>query len=298
MRLPVRKVVGPILAVAGALALGVCGGGGSSTGPSQPPVVTPTATPTPAATAEPPVSKSCTKLSAGNPNAPCQRESSDFQDAVDDAIRTLQGEQPQIFEGDQVLSVGAYYVGLIKVLDRKGLCADTDGEELGVANTNGFNDQFDVLSAKSQVRWGPASYRTTCYPSTVPLDRGALPPAPSGCTLPSSREVACGREPSSQFYGDVEAAITQILATKPELFDFSQTAPATDYPLVKDIDAYHTGVADIMKTKGYCAKADGEEIAVKRGTNARSEQYDVDLQGKYIRRGGGIYRVSCYPAAF
>jgi len=53
-----------------------------------------------------------------------------------------------------------------------------------------------------------------------------------------------------------------------------------------------------MTTKGYCAKADGEEIALKKGTNARSEQYDVDLQGKYIRRGAGIYRASCYPAAF
>jgi hypothetical protein len=110
--------------------------------------------------------------------------------------------------------------------------------------------------------------------------------------------VACGREPYGQFYEDVEAAITQILSTRPELFDFGQWAPGTDFPLVKDIDAYHKGVADIMTTKGYCAKADGEEIALKKGTNARSEQYDVDLQGKYIRRGAGIYRASCYPAAF
>jgi hypothetical protein len=57
-------------------------------------------------------------------------------------------------------------------------------------------------------------------------------------------------------------------------------------------------MVDIMTTKGYCAKHDGEELALKKGTNANSEQYDVDLSGKYIRRGPGIYRVSCYPAAF
>lgn len=297
MRPSMCRAVGVMLVAMGALSLGVCGGGGS-TGPTQPPVVTPAATPTPAPTPDPPVSQSCAKLSAGNPNAPCQRESSDFQNQVDEAIRTLQGEQPEIFDGDQVKSVGAYYVGLIKILDRKGLCADADGEELGVASTSGWNEQFDVLSSKNGVRWGPVSYRATCYPSTVPIARGALPAQQSGCSLPSSQEVACGREPYGQFYEDVEAAITQILSTRPELFDFGQWAPGTDFPLVKDIDAYHKGVADIMTTKGYCAKADGEEIALKKGTNARSEQYDVDLQGKYIRRGAGIYRASCYPAAF
>ena len=298
MNLTVRGSLGLVLAGAGVIALSVCGGGGDSGGPTQPPVVTPTVAPTAAPTVEPPISQSCAKMTAGNPNAPCRFETSGFQDTVDEAIRTLQAEQPQLFDGDTVKSVGAYYVGLIKVLDRKGLCADTDGEELGVTNTNGYNDQFDVLTAKNQVRFGPVSYRATCYPSTVPVPRGALPPSSAGCSLPGSREIVCGREEAGQFYGDVEAAITQILKEKPELFDFNQTSPGTDYPLVRNLDAYHNGVAAILSSKGYCSRADGEEIALKKGSNARSEQYDVDIAGKYVRRGGGIYRVSCYPSAF
>ena len=71
----------------------------------------------------------------GNVTASCKTDTPDFQADVDEAIRTLQREQPQLFQADQVLSTGAFYVGLIKILDRKGLCAATEGEELGVATT-------------------------------------------------------------------------------------------------------------------------------------------------------------------
>ena len=32
-----------------------------------------------------------------------------------------------------------------------------------------------------------------------------------------------------------------------------------------------------MTAKGYCAKHDGEELALKKGSNTFSEQYDVDI---------------------
>jgi hypothetical protein len=290
--------VGLVVVATGALALGHCGGGGSAdgpTGPPVPPVTTPTPTPTP--TSDPPISQSCAKLPAGNPNAPCHPDTSEYQTIVDRAIRTLQGEQPAIFDGDQVLSIGAYYVGLIKVLDREGLCAGTDGEELGVTDRASSNEQFDVLSAQNRSRFGPMSYRATCSPATVPIAHGALPPAVAGCPLPSSREIACGREPQGQYIGDVEAAVAQIQKDKPELFDFNELALGM-WPAVRNFEAYHQGVVDILVKKGYCARHDGEEIAVKRGSNTSSEQYDVNYQDKYIRTGGGIYRASCYPAGF
>ena len=53
-----------------------------------------------------------------------------------------------------------------------------------------------------------------------------------------------------------------------------------------------------MTARGYCAIHDGEELAIKKGSNTFSEQYDVDIAEKYVRRGPGTYRVSCYPAAF
>jgi len=293
------RAVGLVLMATCALALGHCGGGGSGegpTGPPIPPVTTPTPTPTP--TSDPPISQSCAKLPAGNPNAACKQEASEYQEIVDRAIRTLQAEQSSIFDGDQVLSIGAYYVGLIKVLDREGLCAATDGEELGVTDRASSNEQFDVLSAQSRVRIGPVTYRGTCTPSAVPIPQGALPPAIAGCPLPSSREIACGREPEGRYLGHVEAAVAQIQKDKPELFDFNDTAQGTSWPAVKNLDAYFAGVIEILTKQGYCARHDGEEIAIKQGSNTFSEQYDIDFAHKYIRTGNGIYRASCYPAAF
>ena len=294
------RSVGLVLVATCALALGHCGGGGSGAGPTGPPTPPPVTTPTPAPTptSDPPISQSCAKLPAGNPNAPCHPDASEYQEIVDRAIRTLQGEQPAIFDGDQVLSIGAYYVGLIKVLDRQGLCADTEGEELGVTDRASSNEQFDVLSAQSRVRFGPVSYRATCTPSAVPIPRGALPPAQAGCALPSSREISCGREPEGRYLGHVEAAVAQIQIDKPELFDFNDKSQGTGWPAVKNLEAYQQGVVDILVKKGYCAKHDGEEIAIKTGSNSFSEQYDINYQDKYIRTGGGIYRASCYPAAF
>jgi hypothetical protein len=298
MRLSASSFVGLTLVALGALALNVCGGGGGSPGTPTQPTAPPVATPTPAPTPDPPLSASCAKLPPGSATASCKPEEPAFQSEVDAAIRTLQQEQPQMFDGNQVLSAGAFYVGLIKVLDRQGLCAATEGEELGVASSAAYNEQYDVLSAKGGVRFGPASYRTTCAPSAVPIPSPGLPPQQAGCPLAPSREIACGPEPQGQYYLDVEAAISQILKEKPELFDFTETSPGTDFVRIVDFDGYNKGMVDIMTTKGYCAKHDGEELALKRGSNVSSEQYDVDVAGKYIRRGPGIYRVSCYPAAF
>ena len=288
-----------MLVVAASLGVVFCGGGGGAGNPPTQPSV-PTTTPTPVATAtpEPPISASCAKLPAGKAEPDCRSDSPDFQEQVDAAIRTLQAEQPQIFNGTVVLSVGAYYVGLIKVLDREGLCADTNGEELGVARSAGYNEQYDVLTARSEARFGPSSYRTTCSPSGVPLAKAGMLPPPAGCSLPSSREVACGREPEGQYYLEVEAAIKQLMKDKPELFDFGQNAPGTDNPKVTNLEAYHQGVADILTKKGYCALAGTEEVGVKKGSNAFSEQYDINVADQYVRTGPSIYRVSCYPAAF
>jgi hypothetical protein len=274
-------------------------GGSSGAGPTQPPVPIPTTpTPAPTPTSDPPVSATCAKLPPGNPNAGCRVEGSEYQEVVDRAIRTLQAEQPSIFDGDQVLSAGAYYVGLIKLLDRQGLCAVNDGEELAVTDRASSNEQFHVLTSQNRARFGPQSYRTTCSPSAVPIPPGPLAPSPAGCSLAPSREVACGREPQSRFIGDVSASIEQVMKDKPELFDYSDLAAGTGMPAVKNLAAYQAAVVGSLAKKGYCAKDDGEELAVKQGSNTFSEQFDVNYQDKYVRMGSGIYRASCYPAAF
>ncbi len=281
-----------------AVTFGSCGGGsssGSGGGPTIPLPATPAATPTPASTPAPVLSASCARLPAGTVTPTrCPTEAPTFLADVEDAIDTLRGEQPGLFEGNQILNVGAYYVGLVKVLDRKGLCADFDGEELGVTNTSDYSDVYDVQTAKNEVR---RFYVGTCYPALVPISRGTPAPSPSGCSLAPSKEIACGREPEGRFYGDVEGAISQLLKSRPELFDLDDLHPGPDWPRVKDMGAYHAAMVSLLVGKGYCAFFDGEEIQMKR-TNDFTEHYDVNYSDKYIRTGSGIYRGSCYPAAF
>jgi hypothetical protein len=285
-------------AAVAAVTFGSCGGGsssGSGGGPTVPLPATPATTPTPASTAAPVLSASCARLPAGTASpTSCRTEAPTFLADVEEAIDTLRGEQPALFEGNQVLNVGAYYVGLIKVLDRKGLCADFDGEELGVTNTRDYSDVYDVQTAKNEIR---RFYVGTCYPALVPISRGTPAPSPSGCSLAPSKEVACGREPEGRFHGDVEGGISQLLKSRPELFDFGDVNPGSDWPRVKDMDAYHAAMVSLLVARGYCAFFDGEEIQVKR-TNDFTEHYDVNYSDKYIRTGPGIYRGSCYPAAF
>ena len=274
-----------------ALPLGTCGGGGKGGAPTAP--VVPTTPPVPGPTPQPPLSASCERLPLGAANAPCRGESASFLGEVIDAIDTLKGERPEYFRGDTVVNRGGYYAGLIRVLDRSGLCAAYDGEELAVKNTNDFSDQYKVLTSWDEIR---RTYMVTCTPAVFPLSRANPAPSPAGCALPPSSEVACGR-PDPHFLGDVEAALDQVMKQKPELFDFGQTASGTDWPVVKDMPAYHLALVDTLTTKGYCGKFDGEEIQLKR-SNELSEHYDVNLADRYVRRGPGSFRSSCYPAAF
>jgi hypothetical protein len=261
--------------------------------------VPPTPTPEPAPTPQPTLSASCSLLPQGDLDAACEKKDASFQAEVDAAIRALQAQRPDLFDADNVVqSVGQYYVGLIDILDAQGICAYFDGEELGVATSSEFNDQYDILSARNHARVGTRTYRTTCRPSVVPPPQAPLAPSPPGCSLPPSREVACSREQAPRFYHQVEAAIDYVLENRPELFDFNDTATRTNWPRVLNLPAYQQAVADNLIEQGLCAKDDRlEEIAVKV-ENARSEQYDVQLADTWVRRGGGIYRTSCYPAAF
>jgi len=288
---------GRLLGAAMALAtLSVCGGGdsGSGSGPTVPIPPVPTPTPAPAPGVGAPLSASCARMGLGDPKASCRTEAATFLGDVNQAIDSLRSQRPDIFDGDRVLNSGAYYVGLIKLLDQEGLCTGTDGEEFGVKSSNDYSDVFDLLTAKSQVR---RFYVGTCYPAIFPEAEATLPPPPAGCNLPSSRLVACGVDGEGRYTGDVTGAIDQMLKEKPQLFDFDDINPGTNWPRLKDANAYQQGVVDILVKKGYCAIFDGEEITVKR-TNDFTEHFDINYSDRYVRNGPGTYRGSCYPAAF
>jgi hypothetical protein len=215
---------------------------------------------------------------------------------VDEAINHVRATRPEIFEGTYVLSTGQFLIGVINALDAKGICAGWDGEELAVKTNDTFNDQYDILTAAGTVRPGVGSYRTTCYPAAYPLDVAAPAATPDCPNLPPSREITCGRE-TSRFYPDVDAAQAQMLKEKPQLFDFTDKPVAADWPRIVDQDAYLKGMIDILKAKGYCARWDTRELAVKNTSNF-NEQFAIIYAYTWIRRGEGIYRSTCYPSTY
>jgi len=283
-----------------AVLVGACGGGGSPTAP-------PSATPPPAATTSPtppPVMSACQRIGVGTGSGQgCPVESAAFLDQVEAAMDQLIREKPQIFNIDEpngpgsyrIASVGQYYVGLLERLDRAGLCADFDGEALEVKSSHAFNDQYDVQTSNNFMLRGPTSYKSTCHPASFPSSLGT-PPSAAGCTLPGSREKACGRE-TQALLGPLETAIDQVMREHPEYFNPGDTQPGTGFLKILNPDAYFRDLTAAINRQGLCAFYDGEEMAIKRD-NSYSEQYDLFGGEGYARRGEGSYQVTCYPAAF
>jgi len=279
-----------------------CGGKAKSpaagTSPTPPP--TAIATPTPVPTPNLPGTSSCSRLPPGlaSGNA-CGTDGPYFQSQVEEAVADVRHRQPEIFEetsgGTVILSPGRFYVGVIDYLDKKGICAGFDSEELQVATSGEFNDQYALRTSRGYLRFGTSIYRATCRPAAIPTPHPPFPPA-NGCALASSLELTCTREESA-YYADVERSIDDVMRQHPEVFDFSVHATGADWPGVRDFDKYHAYIVQSMIAKGYCSRFDGEEIVVKK-ENRFSEHFDVFLGEGFVRRGGGIYRSTCWPAAF
>jgi hypothetical protein len=289
-------------AVSAAILAGACGGKTKSPSANSSPVAVPTAapTPTPAPTPNLPGTASCSRLPAGQESGnACGVDGPYFQTEVEEAVADVRRRQPEIFEettgGTVILSPGRFYVAVIDYLDKKGICAAFDSEELQVATSGAFNDQYALRTSRGFLRYGVSIYRATCRPAAIPLPHPPFLPN-NGCALASSLDLTCTREQSA-YYADVERAIDDVMRKHPEVFDFSVHATGATWPGVTDFHKYHEYIAQSMIEKGYCSRFDGEEIVVKK-ENRFSEHFDVFLGEGFVRRGEGIYRSTCWPAAF
>jgi hypothetical protein len=164
------------------LGLAACGGGSSTTGvtnttPGGTPQPTTTPTPTPAPTAAPPTAQSC-PLGNGTLESQCSRRSGELQERIEDAIDRLVQRQPSLFNTAdspsngvyRVLDADRYHQGVIAELSTMGFCANYDGFELQVKNTNSFSEQYDILTTDNFIRRGAGAYRSTCTPASFPVD--------------------------------------------------------------------------------------------------------------------------------
>jgi len=132
----------PAAVVVAALTLSVCGGDASNGTPPGGPSVPVTPTPTPAALAPPaesPLAASCLSVSPGSTSYRCDERGANFQRELEEAISLLKAQKPEVFDGETVLNVGAYVVGIIKNLDTQGVVSTYDGEELVVRGQDDFS---------------------------------------------------------------------------------------------------------------------------------------------------------------
>jgi hypothetical protein len=128
------------------------------------------------------VSASSCPIGKGSVTASCQKASPRLLDAVDAAIDRLVREHPEIFDrADEdgqntgqyrVLESDGYLDGVIANLRAAGLCAERtmDRERIVAKTTNGFSEEWDVLTSRGFIRRGLHSYVHTCTPASFPLD--------------------------------------------------------------------------------------------------------------------------------
>jgi len=256
---------------------------------------------------EPPLSASCQSLRLGIANGQerCSAQGSDFLEDVDDAIDELVAQHPEIFDlnqvaganGFKIVSEGAFTVGVIKNLDKRGLCGGIYGEELAVARTAGYSENYDIVDSRNFIRRGISTYRSTCSPAAFTTPQAPAGNSP-GCSLPASVSLACTDE-EGEFSQVVEDALDQLLKEQPGIFDTSdvQRGAPSNWYRVRDEGAYTQGMVKIVNSKGLCSRWDGEELNIKKN-NTSSENYDILTAQGYVRRGTGAYQVDCHPAYF
>ncbi len=161
---------------------------------------------------------------------------------------------------------------------------------------------------------GPAEKSSSPSAVTGPERGGARTmlaspnPAPSGSPLPSPSptpspcpygkgtvDATCVRG-VPVFVEKVDAAISQLVQQRPELFNLEEATGPGGYRVL-DSTQYYAGVVKNLEAMAFCATADNNLLQLKN-SNEFSEDYDILLSTSHIRRGDGSYRSTCNPPAF
>jgi hypothetical protein len=135
-------------------------------------VTTPAATPVPVATPAPaPTAQAFVcPLPALPDHGNCPKLNPLFRDPVNTAIDTAVAEHPELFNLNdnidgtafRILDRDKYLKAVTANLNKQGFCVAESREELGIKNTNTFNEQWNVVTSDLRVR---RSYITTCFPA-------------------------------------------------------------------------------------------------------------------------------------
>jgi len=169
----------------------------------------------------------------------------------------------------------------------------------------------ELPPAQVQAPGAPSVVPVLLLPETLPAPPPVTPTTPAATPAPSTPvppAAACGIGPgggsgrscprhSESYLREVERAIDDLVREEPSLFDQRKTRGCGNCYQVLNPTRYVQRLTEMVARQGLCAHYDGEELAVK-ANNGFNDQYDVLTSDMYIRRQGGSYRSTCYPAWF
>lgn len=143
----------------------------------------------------------------------------------------------------------------------------------------------------------PPSPAPSIGPTTAPSTPPSAPPTGASSCRYGKGVVStfCDRQ-SPALAAHVDAAITQLVQQRPDIFDLNQQVGEGGFKVLKP-DDYYAGVIANLQANDFCAGYDFVELQVKNSTSF-SEQYDIMLGSGHIRRGDGAYRATCTPPSF
>jgi hypothetical protein len=146
----------------------------------------------------------------------------------------------------------------------------------------------------------------TPEPVLPPAAAPVAPPAPEPPEPGPGANVGCNAGPgtfnencsrlSPAFLGNVDDAINRVVARRPELFNLNDARGQGGFRVL-DSDAYYHEVVNELRLAGFCAVADGGEVAVKID-NSMNDQFHIMVSSGHVRRGEASYRATCRPAWF
>jgi hypothetical protein len=171
-------------------------------------------------------------------------------------------------------------IPVVLTLITLGLVACGRGDRTGPNETPSASSP---LAAAGRVTARDAGLPTPVLPAMCPEGMGSL-------------EAVCDGDIPGLHLDQVEAAIDELLETRPEMFDRERVVGHDGYKVLAD-EAFYLGVAGILQAQGLCAVWDYEQLQVKTSA-AMSEAYVLLDAKSFIRRGDRRLSSTCVPAAF
>jgi len=146
--------------------------------------------------------------------------------------------------------------------------------------------------------FSPSPTPTATPSSTPPPTGGGSVEAACRAIGYGTPKVGCDHVEVATLLPSIEAAIDQVVAAQPGIFDLDAQMGAGGFRVL-DEPAYFQAMQTTLAGMGICSQAEkaGTNLTVKN-TNDLDETYAILNSKGFVRRGWGSYILSCIPSGF